>query len=504
MSALVYLTLCKYKNKLLELLHKPLKLILTLGFVLLLVMNFSVAEASPSGTRPLSEWCAVIFGFYILSFITEAVKGFQSGGAMFDMADVNFLFVSPLKGAAVLSAGMFSRLGTSLWMGLAFIYQFALLRSYYPITPAYMLVAVIGYGVVTFLSQLAGMLIYFFTCGEAEKIKKAKAVFYGLCGAFFAQLAVRLISSGVTLNSAVRLFTSGIMKLFPVAGWVYSAVDGIYKGEYIFLAAGSAVCAAFIALCFYAFTASRHGYYEDVLLSAERNTEAKNEGRAVREIKINKGVSGIKKGRGASVLFYKHMLENRRTKSALVSPTSVFYLVLIGVYGLIFDGEFTLLFSLSCMVSFLPVLSGRWLRELSMPHVFLIPEPPVKKLFYILIEMLPKIFTEGVLQCGLICYICLLGLGSFAVMTAARLSVSLVLTGTALLVSRLLREKEKNGVFLAASVAPGVIFLIPSVVVCVLALNFGMGLGVGFIMMSAVNVLVSAVLIFASRNILKY
>ncbi len=504
MSALVYLTLSKYKNKLLELLHKPLKLILTLGFALLLVMNFSVAEASPSGTRPLNEWSAIIFGFYILCFVTETVKGFQSGGAMFDMADVNFLFVSPLKGAAVLSAGMFSRLGTSLWMGLAFIYQFALLRSYYPITPLYMLVAVIGYGVVAFLSQLAGMLIYFFTCGEAERVKKARAFFYGLCGAFFAVLAVRLFASGVSLASAVRLFTSGIMKLFPVAGWVYGAVDGLYKRDYLFLAAGIAVCLIFVALCFYVFTRSRHGYYEDVLLSAERNTETKNEGRAVREVKINKGVSGIKRGRGASVLFYKHMLENRRTKSALVSPTSVFYLVIIGVYGFIFDGDFALLFSLSCMVSFLPVLSGRWLRELSMPHVFLIPEPPVKKLFYILVEMLPKILTEGVLQCGLICYICRLGIGTFVTMTLARLSVSLVLTGTALLVSRLLREREKNGVFLAASVAPGVIFLIPSVVVCMLALNFGMGLGIGFIMMSAVNVLISAILIFASRNILKY
>ena len=504
MSALVYLNLCKYKNKLLELLHKPLKLILTLGFVLLLVMNFSVGNASASGTRPLSEWGAIILGFYVLCFVTEAVKGFQSGGSMFDMADVNFLFVSPLKGASVLSAGMFSRFGTSLWMGLAFIYQFALLRSYYPITPALMLAAVIGYGVVAFLSQLAGMLIYFYTCGEAERVKKAKTVFYGLCIAFFGVFALRLFASGLSLTSAVRLFTSGFMKLFPVAGWVYSIVDGIYKNEYAFSVAGLFVCVAFVAVCFYVFTRSRHGYYEDVLLSAEKNTEAKNEGRAIRNVKIKTGVSGLKKGRGASALLYKHMLENRRTKSALVSPASFFYLVLIGVYGFIFKGDFTMLFSLSCMVSFLPVLSGRWLRELTMPHVYLIPEPAVKKLFYILVEMLPKILTEGALQCGLIAYICRLSPMMFALMCVARLSVSSVLTGTALLVSRILREREKNTAFLAASVAPGVLLLVPSVLVCVLALNYGMGLGIGFLMMSAVNLIISAVLIFASRNILKF
>ena len=66
MSALVYLNLCKYKNKLLELLHKPLKLILTLGFVLLLVMNFTLSQNSPMGERPLLEFRAIIFAFYIL------------------------------------------------------------------------------------------------------------------------------------------------------------------------------------------------------------------------------------------------------------------------------------------------------------------------------------------------------------------------------------------------------------------------------------------------------
>lgn len=504
MRVLAYLTLCEYKNKLLELLHKPLKLILCLGFVLLLAMNFSVGNAAASGTRPLSEWCAVIFAFYILCFITEAVKGFQSGGAMFSMADVNFLFVSPIKGTSVLSKGMLSRLGSSLWMGLAFVYQFALLKSYYPITLFYMLTAVVGYGVVAFLSQLAGMLIYFYTCGEGEKIKCAKAFFFGLCGVFSAVFVLRLFSSGVSLGSAVRLFTSGVMKLFPVAGWVFSAVDGICKGEYALAVAGIAASAVFVGICFAVFTKSRHGYYEDVLLSAEKNTEAKNEGTAVRNVKIKKGVKGIKNGRGASVLFYKHMLENRRTRSALMSPSSLFYIVLIGVYGFIFDGDFTILFSLSCMVSFLPVLSGRWIKELTMPYVYLIPESPFKLLFYILPEMLPKILVEGILQCGLIAYICGFGAFSFAVMTVARLSVSFVLIGSAMLMARLFREREKNAVFIAASVLPGMLFLVPSMLATVGVLCFGAGLGIGFIVMSAVNVIVSAVLTFASRNILKY
>jgi len=70
MSPLVYLTVCKAKNKLLELLRKPLKLLVTLGFILLVVMNFSVSQNSPLGERPIFEFRAIIFAFYILFFVT--------------------------------------------------------------------------------------------------------------------------------------------------------------------------------------------------------------------------------------------------------------------------------------------------------------------------------------------------------------------------------------------------------------------------------------------------
>ncbi len=410
MRALFYLTFCKYKNKFLELLRKPLKLILVLGFAVLLVMNFSHSQSSPSGSRPIYEFRLIVGAFYLVCFILESRKGFKGGSSMFSLSDINLLFMSPIKQAPVFFYGVFGRLSSSLFMGVAFVYQFALLRSFYPITVREMLVAVVGYGAVAFLSQLAGIL----------------------------------------------------------------------------------------------FAISKKGYYEYAVLSAHRNENEKNDGVSNADIKVRKNHLGLKKGQGASVLFYKHMLENRRTKSALLSPTSVFYLVIIGVYGFIFEGDFAILFSLSCMVSFLPVLGGRWLKELTMPHIYLIPEPPIKKLFYILPEMLPKILTEGVLQCGLIAFICRLGALSFAVMTAARLSVSFVLIGTALLASRLFREKEKNGIFLAASVVPGMMFLMPSVAACVWMLNFGMGLAVGFLVMATVNLLVSAILIFASRNILKY
>lgn len=410
MSALLYLTFCRYKNKFFELLRKPVKLILVIGFAILLVMNFAAADGSVAGSRPINEFRLIVLAFYLVCFFVEFRKGFKGGSSMFSQADINLLFMAPIKALPVFFYGVFGRLTSSLFMGLAFIYQFALLRSFYPITVKTMLVSVLGYGAVAFLSQLSGILL------------------------------------------------------------------AIHK----------------------------KGYYEYAVVTAHKDENDKNDGISTADVRVKKNSVGLKRGQGASAVFYRHMLENRRTKTALVSPTSLFYLVIIGVYGYVFEGNFLVPFFFSCMVSFLPVLSGRWIKELTMPHIYLIPQSPVKKLFFSLLEMLPKILVESVLQCGLIAFICKLGLAAFAVMCLARLSVSLVLTGSALLTARIFREREKNGIFLAASVVPGMLFLLPSVLVCMWMLSYGMGFLLGFCAMSAVNFIASAMLIFASRNILKY
>ena len=503
MNALFCLTALKIKNKLLEILKKPLKLIVVIGFAVLLVMNFSLSGDSFFTERPFAEFKAIVFAFYILCFVSEAKKGFHSGGSMFSMADVNLLFMSPLRSAAILFHGMLSRFGSSVFMALAFVYQFALLRSCYSISVADMLLSIGGYAAVLFLSQLTGMLIYSFTCGDAVRIKKGKIIFYSLCAFFAVLCAVILFTSEyLTLSSLALTLTSLPMRFFPVAGWVFTAVDGFMLDDTLKASFGIAAAILFAALSFTVLAFSKNGFYEDVLLSCEKSGDRKaDEGIRV-DIKARK-TGSLKSGRGASVLFYKHLLENKRTKTSFFSPSTLLYLVLIGVYGFVLNGDFVILFSFSCMVSFVPVLSGRWLRELTTPHVFLIPEPPVKKLFYILPEMLSKLITESVLQCILIGYICDLGPITALLVIIARLSVSFVLVGSALLSARIFREREKNSIFLTLSVLPGIIFTLPSVFFCVACLNFGLGIVLAFAVMATVNIAVSAVLIFASRNILR-
>lgn len=502
MKSLVYLSVCRYKNKLFELVRSPFKFILTSGFVALTVLNLFVDSFGHSGTRPVGEFYAIIFVFYICSFVMQSSKGFSHGGTMFSFTDVNFLFLSPVKPSSVLFHGMLGQLGSSLWMGLVFIYQFALLRSFYPVSVKEMLVCVLCFGAVTFLSQLTGMLIYFFTCGEEVKVKKAKTAYFSVLIAFIALCLSGLDVTSLSVSGAALAVTSDYMKLFPVAGWIFAFVEGILEGRAVMCLAGAVISVLFVVATFVALSKAKHGYYEDVLLTAEKTTVSKQSVKAPSDVGASS--KGIGRGEGVSVIFFKHLLENRRSKSLLFSPSALFYLVVIAVYALVFKSSMLALFVMSCTASILTVLSGRWIKELTMPYIYILPGNAVRKLFFMLPEMLPKVLAESILQCAVIGFFCKLGVKTIIALTVARIAFSFVLMGSALITARFFREKEKNNVFAAVCIFAGLVAALPSVGCAMPVTFYGFGLINAFFVMAAVNVVVGFILLFFARKLLNF
>ncbi len=504
MRSLIYLSSRRVKNKLLELLHKPGKLILSLMFVTVLVMNLSIERISASGSRPISEFYAIVFAFYIICFVTQVSNGFSRGGAIFTLSDVSFLFMSPVKPTAVLFHGMMGRLGTSLWMGLAFVYQFSLLRSFYPVGVRDMFVAVIGYGAIVFLSQLAGMLVYFFSCGDEIKTTVARRVLYALIFVFAVLLAAECDFGSFGLTSVSESLTRPAMMLFPVAGWVFAIVKGVLEGKAAIVTAGAVVSVVFVAATFVILSVSKHGYYEDVLITAEKNAELSESGRVtVRRRKAKSVSGGIGKGKGVSVFYHKHRLENRRSGTSLFSSVTFYYLLLIGVYGFVFRSDAATLFILSCMIGIHTVLSGRWLKELTMPWIYTVPGSPSGKLFFILPELLPKVIAESILQGVLIAFICKSETVMTAVFILARISFCFLLTASALFTSKIMREREKSNVFVMLCMFFGMLFSVPSLVAVFGLLYFGMGTVIAFVALTAVNTVAGFAVLFMSRNLLR-
>ncbi len=513
MSTLVYLVSRKAKNRIREVFHRPSELIVMLivvAFAVFVIWSGNMGRASES-LRDFGELEAILLAIYLVVFVLIAKNGFVNGAAMFSMADVNLLFNAPFQPKTMLFYGLFSQMGHALSLGVVLIYQYSWLRSAYDVTLVKLLAIMVGYAMTVFLGQMVAMLIYSLTSGSDIKCRIAKGVFYGIFAAFlllFGWLVMR--TDGELLPRVVAAANQPVMHFLPVAGFLRFGVAGALSGNWMRVLIAVGCFIALVVLYYVLVSLLRMDFYEDVLKAAEvsfsaitARKEGKTQELAPRNVKIGK--TGITRGLGASVIAEKHKIENRRSRFLVFDLMSVIFAAATILFALILrDAIGAFAFSVYMMI--MSVGAGRWAKELTLPYVYLIPEPPFKKLIYTIMEQTPALAAQSVLNFVLLPLLVdcswLTALG----MMTARFGFGFLFIGVNLLLSRILGSNGNNKALLVM-----VYFLfcilasIPSIVVGV-AVYYALGassFAVTFFAMCAVNLLLSLLLLFLCRNILE-
>ncbi len=407
MQAFVYLLLTKLKNNLKQLVKSPVKMIYTVCMVVVLVLvavTSTLRDDMPSTEyQDIRILIAGIFALYTLLFYLIVNTGFNTGASIFKLPDVNMIFVAPFRPRQVLMYGLFQQLGTTAITGLFLIFQYGWISNSFGVTVLDMLFIMLGYSLNMFLAQLIAMLIYSVT-NQNEKIKKAIKVIVFLpviilCS-FFVLQAVD--AGGFSMNLLIDFGESFGVKYFPVTGWVTDILRGILAADSKMLILGILLTAAILIVIVIMLFVIEMDYYEDVLQTAEvtyASVTAAKEGRtqeaAPRNVKTGK--TGLTKGNGASVFYYKHMIENRRAKSVFLPVSCYLFVVMIivfsffmkeiGIIPIIAFGTYMQMFS---------VAMGRFPKELTKPFIYLVPETSFKKLLYCLKEAIPGYLVEAV------------------------------------------------------------------------------------------------------------
>lgn len=132
MKSHFYLIRTSMKNRIKELIHKPVKLVMYLLVILLLAAALvaSLLGAKHSeGSLSVSYLLPIVFAFLLLFYFFSIQKGLSAGDAIFEMSDVNLLFVSPVNPRATLLYGVIRMVGMSF--GQDFLYYFK--ATHYPI-----------------------------------------------------------------------------------------------------------------------------------------------------------------------------------------------------------------------------------------------------------------------------------------------------------------------------------------------------------------------------------
>lgn len=523
MKALSYLFLTTIKNSIKELRKNPAKLIAIIFFIALMVLvvfSRSLNSNLPSDNlRSIKELHAIVLVLYSYLFIATSIKGLSSGASFYSMADVSLLFSTPISSKIILIYGLIKQMGTSLLVGIFLIYQYAWLNMTYGLSLGGLVAILIGYCIVVFCSQLIAMAIYSLSSNNEKLQAKIKFTIVALTAYVILYILYKTATgTGDKINSAVDAANSFWLNLLPVAGWMRMAVVGILSTNYIYIIIGVGLTLLSVFIIVYAITKARSDFYEDVLLATEVSYSAitaKKEGYisdARRNVKVGK--TGINHGIGANVFFYKHLIENRRSGLFLIDRTSLIFVVISIVYAFFTKNVINLgnenilpIFIFATYMQIFSTSTGRWIRELKMPFVYLIPVSPFSKLIKISEENILKILAEAIILFVAIGMILSSTPIEIAVCIIARIGFGILFMSGNILTERLLGSLVSKVIIMFLYILVMIVLAAPGIIIAIFtasSINILDPIIAGLFITFIWNVLISGFIIFLCRNILTY
>lgn len=516
-NALTYLLIVKFKNQIRELVKKPARLIyfiFLIGLIVFSALSSNRGDPGVAAYRDIRELMAGITAFYIIIFAMMAYNGFKNGATMFRMADVNMIFTSPISPKRTLFYGLFQQLGTSLLLGFFFLYQYSWMHNVYGVSFTTVVIILIGYSLSVFCAQLTAMVIYSFTSYDDNRKRIAGIIFFGLFIVYAVGLVLFLLQDRTQLVPNLVIAGNSIfIRLMPVAGWMGSIVSGIILNETSAILTGSVLTAVYIAGMTVLLTYAKQDYYEDVLRASEDQQIAliaKSEGRMTEgRGKVKIGKTGFTKGEGASVFYYKQRIEDRRARKFIVDGVALIFVIVTVILGVFMkNGGIMMVFVASSYMQFISVKTGRFSKELDKPYIFLVPEPPFKKMLYCIKEAFTGYLAEAVLIYVPLAFIMQLSPYDTIMIMIARISFAYLFTAANILMLRVFGTTQSRTLLYTFYILTVVIMSVPAIVAGALISAAGIVLlsdfFIMFAVMTACNISVTLLVIYLCRNVLKY
>ncbi len=510
MKALPYLFFTTLKNRIKELRKHPSQLILVLLFAAMLVLavvSAGLPSGEPQALRPMAELRAMMLALYAVMFLMLCHNGLSSGASFYSMADVNLLFATPLRQQRILFYGLFRQLGTSALLGFFLLFQYSWVNSLYGLSFPSLLVIMLGYCLTVFCAQLTSMVVYAFTSGDERKRKAVKYTLYALAASAVLLAGLPALRAEDKLAAITAAADGPVLTFFPVAGWLKAAAGGAIGGEPLPLVLGLGGTAAYIAALVLLITRTHPDFYEDVLKATEISfsaVTASKEGKMAEPVPANVkvGKTGIGAGRGAGVFFYKHRLERRRSRIFLLDTLTLVWAGACVLFAFFMRDEGIVpVFVFATYMQVFSSSTGRWLRELLMPYIYMLPEPPFKKLVGVCRESILQSAAEAVIvmvPVGLVVGASPLDILGCAL---ARFGFALLFMAGNILVERLFGQMMNKGLIIGLFFLAMILLALPGVIAGAV-LGMAAGVFAAMAVMTAWCAAAAALIAFLCRDIL--
>lgn len=355
-------------------------------------------EMSAAETAQAFEFLELACGGIVLLVLAmNVVSADKNGCAIFQPADVNLLFSSPMKPQSVLLFRLMMQIGTSLLLSLYLAFQLPSIISGTGM-PVWAALTLLGTWVLLLvLGKFLQVLLYSLSATHPSFRARMRPTLVGVLlligGAF---LLYWKSTEAEPLDAAISFFNAPATRYIPVWGWLKGGVMFAFEGNLpaTLLSLGGTICLT--ALLLFIIYRIRVDFYEDAMAKSQETAElqerAQNDGKSLVKRKKDRSEKlrrdGLSRGTGASVFFFKTMYNRFRFAHFHVfTKTSETYLAVAAVSAVVlrFYVESTSLtpvaLALAVMAFFRSL--GNPIADDTQKDLFLIvPENAWKKVFW--------------------------------------------------------------------------------------------------------------------------
>lgn len=315
-------------------------------------------------------------------------------GLVYRSSDVHFMFPAPVNPKGVLIYAYLRMLPAQAIMNLFVIFCGLITFD----VSGWKLLVYFLFSVVVenVLEGCVTLLLY-----GTERLKERqrgwlKAGAYGLVGLLVCIALAFYLREGMSFQTVVHFLHSDLVQMVPVIGWYISVIHLLFTGATAVNVVGAALyfglfAAALVAAwrmectgAFYEDAIKFAEDYEEVLASRRQGSTEKRLGR-----KRRYGRASIRwKGRGAAAIFYRQLLEYKKSRFFFFDASTALSLAAgAGIAWLYLredgfgEGMPFVIPAVSAYLIFLfTAMNGKWAKELKTPYTYLIPDTAFAKL----------------------------------------------------------------------------------------------------------------------------
>lgn len=402
MKGLAYLYQRTIINRIKKALKRPVTYLMAVFILLyaLMICN-SLNLMMEGGNFNSPENYVTVLSIFVFWLIPANLISYaRRRGLLFRPSEVHFVFSSPVSPKMVLMFAGVKSFSINILIGLVVAVAGAV---WVEVSALQALLYLLFF--VVFESILEASAIIFCYGNEKlpEKFFKGLVVaMYLFMGAIVGIAAFLMITREPSFGLLQEFFSMPAIQLVPVVGWNVAAIRLIFLGPDTVSLIGAALFLASTVLMFLAAWRMdcTGAYYEDAMKFADEYQE--------RRAKQKKGVASVPwlekhrkfkrasveyKGSYAKAIYFRQMLEYKKNPTFIFGWNTLLCLglgILIGAVGYFNDAvrEFGAgkIFIVPGVASYMVfIFSGyatKWSKELENPYTFLIPDTPLKKMWY--------------------------------------------------------------------------------------------------------------------------